>query len=89
VRAERVLELAKSHDPTQAVELVFMPGLSTRKGRDAMAGRGVGLDAVRRELARIGYEVVLRFAQGVGTTITISPKRPTETLTSKEESSHV
>jgi chemotaxis protein histidine kinase CheA len=38
-------------------ELIFEPGLTTRTSVDALAGRGVGLDAVRNTLAGVGYSV--------------------------------
>jgi chemotaxis protein histidine kinase CheA len=40
-----------------AVDLIFEPGFTTRTTVDALAGRGVGLDAVRRALAGVGYSV--------------------------------
>jgi sensor histidine kinase regulating citrate/malate metabolism len=38
-------------------DLIFEPGLSTRASVDGLAGRGVGLDAVRSALAEAGYAV--------------------------------
>jgi HPt (histidine-containing phosphotransfer) domain-containing protein/HAMP domain-containing protein len=38
-------------------ELIFEPGLTTRTGVDCLAGRGVGLDAVRTALGGVGYAV--------------------------------
>jgi two-component system chemotaxis sensor kinase CheA len=38
-------------------ELIFEPGVTTRTGVDYLAGRGVGLDAVRVALAGVGYAV--------------------------------
>jgi HPt (histidine-containing phosphotransfer) domain-containing protein len=70
----RVLEQAK--DPAGshgATELVFRPGVSTRDVPDAMAGRGVGLDAARRELALVHYDVTSCFAPGQWTRFTLVP----------------
>ncbi|MGD0678138.1 MAG: ATP-binding protein [Polyangiaceae bacterium] len=58
-----------------AADVVFEPGLSTRNAPDALAGRGVGLDAVRRELALVRYEIKLTFASGQWTRLILSPKR--------------
>lgn len=41
----------------ESTELIFEPGLTTRRGVDWLAGRGVGLDAVRVALAGAGYAV--------------------------------
>jgi HPt (histidine-containing phosphotransfer) domain-containing protein len=67
---ERTTDTAGSHE---ASELVFRPGVSTRDVPDAMAGRGVGLDAARRELALIHYDVNLCFAPGQWTRFTLVP----------------
>jgi HAMP domain-containing protein/HPt (histidine-containing phosphotransfer) domain-containing protein len=45
-------------------DLIFEPGLSTRARVDAMAGRGVGLDAVRSALAGVGYSVSFERVDG-------------------------
>jgi two-component system chemotaxis sensor kinase CheA len=74
LNASRVLELAPAGVVRSAEELVFLPGLSTRKGQDELAGRGVGLDAVRNELSRVGYNVSLTFTPGRGTVITLVPE---------------
>jgi two-component system chemotaxis sensor kinase CheA len=82
VNAERVLSRAGSAAAAGAsvAELVFLPGLSTREGQDALAGRGVGLDAVRAELGSVGYDAILTFTHEVGTTVTLAPKQPVYTV---------
>jgi chemotaxis protein histidine kinase CheA len=57
-----------------ASELVFEPGLSTRKGADALAGRGVGLDAVREELSEAGYTIRIETTPGKGTRYVMAPR---------------
>jgi two-component system, chemotaxis family, sensor kinase CheA len=37
-------------------ELIFVPGLST-SAQTSLAGRGVGLDAVRQDLKNVGYDI--------------------------------
>jgi HPt (histidine-containing phosphotransfer) domain-containing protein len=54
-------------------DLVFLPGVTTRETRDALAGRGVGLDAVRKDLAEIHYDVSVHFAKGQWTRVAIVP----------------
>jgi len=48
------------------LELLFLPGFSTRRQADAEAGRGVGLDLVREELRRLGGTVRARTRPGAG-----------------------
>jgi two-component system chemotaxis sensor kinase CheA len=46
-------------------ELIFEPGLTTRSSADSLAGRGVGLDAVRTELASVGYVISYERSEGI------------------------
>jgi HAMP domain-containing protein/HPt (histidine-containing phosphotransfer) domain-containing protein len=57
-------------DPT---ELVFLPGLSTRDASDGLAGRGIGLDAVRAYVREAGYGVSFVTEKGHGTKFVIEP----------------
>ncbi len=54
-------------------ELPFVDGLSSRDRADDLAGRGVGLSAVRSELAGVGYGVALVTSAGQGTSLRIAP----------------
>jgi two-component system chemotaxis sensor kinase CheA len=54
-------------------EAIFSPGVSTRETADPLAGRGVGLDAVRSELAAIGYGVMVATEPGRFTRFVLSP----------------
>ncbi|MBC8069229.1 MAG: HAMP domain-containing protein [Deltaproteobacteria bacterium] len=51
--------------------LVFADGLSSRAEADDLAGRGVGMSAVRHELEAIGHEVELRETSAAGTCFVI------------------
>ena len=51
-----------------AHELVFAPGFSTAGVVTEVSGRGVGLDAVRAAVARLGGRVTLTSRPGVGAT---------------------
>jgi two-component system, chemotaxis family, sensor kinase CheA len=64
-------EEAAELDDAGRLELIFLPGLSTRTSASAVSGRGVGMDAVRAHLARIGGTVELSGAPGRGTTVRI------------------
>jgi two-component system chemotaxis sensor kinase CheA len=56
----------------EALELVFMPGFSTAKTVTKVSGRGVGMDAVRSSVRRLGGQVELRSAAGKGTAVRIT-----------------
>jgi chemosensory pili system protein ChpA (sensor histidine kinase/response regulator) len=52
-------------------ELIFMPGFSTATSVTAIAGRGVGMDVVRAEVAAMGGRVELESTPGRGTRFTV------------------
>jgi two-component system chemotaxis sensor kinase CheA len=56
-------------------DAIFSPGVSTRETADPLAGRGVGLDAVRSELAAVGYGVTVATEPGRFTRFVLSPAR--------------
>ena len=51
------------------VDLIFAPGFSTAATVTGISGRGVGMDAVRSAVARIGGEVVVVNRPALGTTV--------------------
>jgi chemosensory pili system protein ChpA (sensor histidine kinase/response regulator) len=53
------------------LQLVFASGLSTSEEVTQLAGRGVGMDVVRNEIAAIGGRMDIATARGQGTTLTI------------------
>jgi chemosensory pili system protein ChpA (sensor histidine kinase/response regulator) len=61
-----------SLNDAQLIEFIFRPGFSTAESVTAVAGRGVGMDVVRSELAALGGRVVAATSPGVGTTFTLS-----------------
>jgi chemosensory pili system protein ChpA (sensor histidine kinase/response regulator) len=67
--------LARADEPlndAQLIEFIFRPGFTTADSITAIAGRGVGMDVVRSELAALGGRVVAATSAGVGTTFTLS-----------------
>lgn len=58
---------AASLDVAGAVELLFAPGFSTAEQVGDLSGRGVGMDAVREKIRRLGGEVFVTSAPGEGT----------------------
>ncbi len=55
----------------QALDLVFMPGFSTREKAGEISGRGVGMDSVRVSVSRLGGAVEIRSSPGGGTRVGI------------------
>jgi two-component system chemotaxis sensor kinase CheA len=53
-RALGALREVDAGDPRAVLASLFAPGVSTRSKADAAAGRGVGLDLVRREVGQLG-----------------------------------
>ncbi|MBG0818599.1 chemotaxis protein CheA [Planomonospora sp. ID82291] len=52
----------------EAADLVFLPGFSTAETVSDVSGRGVGMDAVRASVERLGGTVGISSAPGAGTT---------------------
>jgi two-component system chemotaxis sensor kinase CheA len=65
VAAQRSLEMS------EAIGLLFRGGLTTTRRADEMSGRGVGVDAVRAAVARLGGELSFESEPGAGTTVSI------------------
>ena len=58
--------------PQEVLELIFLPGLSTAAEVTTEAGRGVGMDAVASNIARLKGEVEIDSEPGRGTRFTLS-----------------
>jgi len=56
----------------EALDLIFMPGFSTAKTVTHLSGRGVGMDAVRTAVARLGGAVAIRTTVGQGTAVRVT-----------------
>ncbi len=70
-RARGILaaEVLDSLPDEEVMQLVFAPGFSTASGVTALSGRGVGMDAVRTAVERLGGRVSLHSSPGIGTTV--------------------
>lgn len=77
VDAERVRAVARERgvaseealaamDDAEVVELIFAPGFSTASEVTSLSGRGVGMDAVRTSIARLGGRVSIASQPGQG-----------------------
>ena len=58
-------------DDTQLAELIFHPGLSTAEQVTGLAGRGIGMDAVREAVMQMGGALKVDSLSGAGTCITL------------------
>ncbi len=59
----------ESLDDQAALQLIFAPGFSTAERVSDVSGRGVGMDAVRAMVRRVGGEVRVHSVPGAGTTV--------------------
>lgn len=57
--------------PAELAEIVFSPGFSTRDAADGLAGRGIGLTAVRQTVRELGGTLQVESARGEGTRVRI------------------
>ncbi|MEY2877918.1 MAG: hypothetical protein RLZZ15_298 [Verrucomicrobiota bacterium] len=71
---ERGLVKPGAADPDDAIltEFIFLPGFSTAAVTTDVAGRGLGLDVVRSELARLGGTVSVQTTAGRGATFLVT-----------------
>jgi two-component system chemotaxis sensor kinase CheA len=56
----------------ELLNLVFLPGFSTRESATELSGRGVGMDVVKTNIARLSGLIDLASTRGAGTVITIT-----------------
>ncbi len=56
----------------EALNCIFLPGLSTAEKVSELSGRGVGLDVVKTNIARLSGIIDLASARGRGTTFSIT-----------------
>ena len=62
-------EAADSMTETQALDLIFMPGLSSKEQVTDLSGRGVGMDVVRANVEQVRGSVEIQSTPGKGTSI--------------------
>lgn len=55
----------------RVIEYLFEPGLSTKDEVSEVSGRGVGMDAVKRQLESLGGQISVTSIPGAGTTMEI------------------
>lgn len=65
-------EAANTLDDKQSLNLIFLPGFSTKDEISDVSGRGVGMDVVRTNIQKLNGRIDINSIVGHGTTITIS-----------------
>ena len=65
-------ETANGLDEKQCLQLIFMPGFSTKDQISSVSGRGVGMDVVRTNIQKLNGRIDINSTQGEGTRISIS-----------------
>ncbi len=65
-------DVANSLDETQCLELIFLPGFSTKDQISSVSGRGVGMDVVKTNIQKLNGHIQIRSEVGKGSALTIS-----------------
>jgi len=66
------VETANTLDDRQCLNLIFLPGFSTKEQISDVSGRGVGMDVVKTNIQKLNGRIDINSVAGHGTTITIS-----------------
>lgn len=68
-RARALGLIAADHQPSEdeTAELIFTPGFSTAEQVSELAGRGIGMDVVRAQVAALGGRIEIQSKPGEGT----------------------
>jgi two-component system chemotaxis sensor kinase CheA len=62
---------ANTMSDREAIDLIFLPGFSTRTETTELSGRGVGMDVVKRKVEALGGSVSVTSRLGRGTTFAL------------------
>ena len=65
-------ERAAAMSPAELIKLIYLPGFSTAEEVGDQAGRGVGMDVVRRVITDLNGQIDIESEPGVGTKFTVS-----------------
>jgi two-component system chemotaxis sensor kinase CheA len=66
------LEAASALDETGSLNLIFLPGFSTKDEISSVSGRGVGMDVVKTNISKLNGSISIESEPGKGSTFTIS-----------------
>ncbi len=65
-------EMANTLDENQCLELVFLPGFSTKDEISSVSGRGVGMDVVKTNIQKLNGTISIQSEPGKGSVFAIS-----------------
>lgn len=65
-------EAASGLDEDQSLNLIFLPGFSTKDEISSVSGRGVGMDVVRTNIQKLNGNITIQSEPGKGSTFTIA-----------------
>ena len=65
-------EVANTLDESQCLELIFLPGFSTKDEISSVSGRGVGMDVVKTNIQKLNGTISIHSESGKGSVFTIS-----------------
>ncbi|MGB8516816.1 MAG: chemotaxis protein CheA, partial [Gallionella sp.] len=65
-------EMANTLDENQCLELIFLPGFSTKDEISSVSGRGVGMDVVKTNIQKLNGTISIHSEPGKGSVFTIS-----------------
>jgi two-component system, chemotaxis family, sensor kinase CheA len=68
---KKLLDPSQKYTDEEILDIVFLPGFSTSEQVTNISGRGVGLDVVKTEIAKIGGKVEVDNRIGKGCTFTL------------------
>jgi two-component system chemotaxis sensor kinase CheA len=71
-RGQLAMVEAEELSREEALNLVFLPGLSSKDEASDTSGRGVGMDVVKTNIGKLGGVVILESDPNVGTRITVT-----------------
>ena len=66
------LEAASALDEAASLNLIFLPGFSTKDEISSVSGRGVGMDVVKTNISKLNGTITIDSEPGKGSTFTIS-----------------
>ncbi|MDP2143818.1 MAG: chemotaxis protein CheA [Gallionella sp.] len=65
-------EIANTLDEKQCMELIFLPGFSTKEEISSVSGRGVGMDVVKTNIQKLNGTIDIHSEPGRGSVFTIA-----------------
>ncbi|MEJ7728131.1 MAG: chemotaxis protein CheA [Polyangiaceae bacterium] len=63
---------ARTSSRREVLNLVFIPGMTTKSDVSELSGRGVGMDVVKTNISKLGGVIDLGSERGIGTKVTIT-----------------